>query len=390
MMTLLVSLILPLLALWLWWPVTFPGKQQRRWHISATLALALVGLGFATLWRMDVFEYAVEAWIQLAFGWVLVMFILLLAFLLLRMLGWLLSRLAPRTSALAGLWHGKRLNQSASVLIVVLATLGIYNGLKPPQLHERTLVVPHLPAELDGLRMAVLADMHISPVKRSWRTRHIVETVMSAKPDLIVLPGDMVDGEVADTATFVAPLAGLAAPHGVWVAPGNHEYYHGYHAWMAHFRGMGLGVLENQTVRLAINGRTLAVSGVGDLAALRRSSYMRGGLAPDLPAVIAAAKGSDTHILLAHQPKQARDAAATGAFDLQISGHTHGGHMLGFDRWVVAPANHGYVRGEYKVRDMTLFVSGGAGQWDGFTARLGVPSRIEVLVLRRAAEASVH
>lgn len=383
-MTLLVSLILPLLALWLWWPVTSLSKRQRRWHIGITLALALVGLSFATLWRMDVFEYAIEAWIQLVFGWVLAMFIILLAFLVLRTLGWLASRFAPRTS----LWHGKRVNQSASVLIVVLATLGIWNGLKPPQVRERELVVPQLPVELDGVRVAVLADLHVSPVKRTWRTQRIVDAVMATKPDIIVLPGDMVDGEVTDTAAFVEPLTKLAAPHGVWVAPGNHEYYHGYKQWMAHFRGMGLGVLENQTARLSINGRTLAVSGVGDLAALRPSSYMRGGLAPDLSAVIAAAKGSDAHILLAHQPKQARDAAATGAFNLQISGHTHGGHMLGFDRWVVAPANHGYVRGEYTVKDMKLFVSSGAGQWDGFTARLGVPSSIDVLVLKRDAAGS--
>ena len=381
-MTLLVSLILPLLGLWLWWPVKNLSRRQRRWHVGVTLALALIGLGFAALWRMNVFDYAVEAWIQLVFGWVLAMFIILLAFLLVRELGWLLSRLAPRTSALATAWHGPRTNQVASVVIVLLATAGIWNGLKPPQVRERELVVPNLPQQMDGLRMAVLADLHVSPVKRTWRTQRIVDAVMAARPDLIVLPGDMVDGEIEDTAAFVAPLAQLAAPHGVWLSPGNHEYYHGYKRWMAHFRSLGLGVLENQTALLSINGSRLAVSGVGDLAALRPSAYMRGGLAPDLPAVIASGRGGDVHILLAHQPKQAREAAATGAFDLQVSGHTHGGHMWGFDRWVVAPANHGYVRGEYTLRDMRLFVSSGAGQWDGFTARLGVPSSIDVLVLR--------
>ncbi|MCA7022434.1 MULTISPECIES: metallophosphoesterase [Stenotrophomonas] len=381
-MTLIVSLLLPLLALWLWWPVQFSGRRQRRWHLGASVALAVAGVGLAALWRMDVLAYAAEAWIQLVFGWVLAMFVMLLVWLALRELGWLLSRLAPRTSALATVWHGARANQAAAALIVLLATLGIVNGLKPPRVHERALVVPGLPQELDGLRMAVIADLHASPVKRTWRTRRVVDAVMATHPDLIVLPGDMVDGEVEDTAAFVAPLAELAAPHGVWVAPGNHEYYHGYRRWMAHFRGMGLGVLENQTARLDIGGRTLAVSGVGDLAALRPSAYTRGGLAPDLPAVIAAGKGSDAHILLAHQPKQARAAAATGAFDLQVSGHTHGGHMLGFDRWVVAPANHGYVRGDYRVGAMSLFVSSGAGQWDGFSVRLGVPSSIDVLVLK--------
>ena len=385
-MTLFVSLILPLLAIWLWWPVAPLSKRQRRWRIGITVGLALVGLGFATLWRLDVFSYSVEAWIQLVFGWVLVMFVLLLAFLLLREAGWLLSRLLPRGSRIAMLWHGTGFNQGAATVIVLLATLGIYNGLKPPQVHERDLVVPHLPKEMDGLRMAVLADLHISPVKRTWRTQRIVDATLAVKPDLIVLPGDMADGGLEDSGRFAEPLAQLKAPFGVWLAPGNHEYYYDYAAWMSHFRQMGLGVLENQTATLSINGRTLAMSGIGDLAALKQTPYMHGGLPPDMPAVVNGGKGSDVHILLAHQPKQARAAAATGAIDLQVSGHTHGGHMLGFDRWVVAPFNHGYVRGEYRVRDMTLFVSSGVGQWDGFTARLGVRSSIDVLVLRSPAK----
>ncbi len=382
MMTLLVSLILPLLALWLWLPVNALSRRQRRWRISLTMGLAFVGLGFATLWRLDWLEYEVVAWVQLVFGWVLVMFVLLLAFLLLRTLGWLASRLLARTSTLATVWHGARLNDVAAVAIVLLASWGIANGLRPPKVQERDLVVPNLPAELDGVRVAVLADLHISPVKRTWRTQRIVDEVLAAKPDLIVLPGDMADGGLEASGRFAAPLAQLKAPYGVWLAPGNHEYYYDYTAWMTHFRRMGLGVLENQTAKLSIHGRTLAISGIGDLAALKPRPYVRGGMAPDLSKVIAGAQGSDAHILLAHQPKQARNASRSGAVDLQISGHTHGGHLLGFDRLVVAPFNDGYVRGEYKVRDMTLFVSAGAGQWDGFTARLGVSSSIDVLVLR--------
>ncbi len=389
-MTLLVSLLLPLMALWLWWPVTPLTRRQRRWHIGLTVAVAMLALSLAVIWRMDLLEYGIVAWLQLGFGWLLVMFMLLLMFLLLREGGWLLARVSGKRQHAAAFWHGARPSQVAVAVIAVAGTLAIYNGLKPPRVQERELEVAGLPAELDGLRVAVLSDIHASPVKGAWRTQRIVADVMAARPDMIVLPGDMVDGELAVTGPAVAALARLRAPHGVWVAPGNHEYYHGYAQWMAHFRQMGLGVLENQTARLEINGRTLAVSGVGDLAALRKSAYMRGGLAPDLPAVIEQAKGSDFHLLLAHQPKQTHAAAASGAVDLQLSGHTHGGHMIGFDRLVVAPFNHGFVRGEYRVGDMKLFVSSGAGQWAGFTARLGVPATIEVLVLRSPGAAGAE
>lgn len=384
LLILLPLLLSLLLGIWLWWPVARPGRQ-RRWCVGLVFAVGLLLQLMTWLWRRHVFGDVASAWIQLLSGWLMVALMLALAFVLLRDLLWLPARLSRRAAALCAFLHGMHLNRIAMVLVAALATLGAYNGLKPPTVHERDIALSSLPPELDGLRVAVLADLHASPVKGAWRTRRIVDAVLAAKPDLIVLPGDMVDGSVAGNAANVAALAGLRAPHGVWVAPGNHEYYSNYGAWMAHFRQMGLGVLENETARLAIHGRTLAVSGVGDPAFHRNPEFVQGGgIAPDIPGVVRQAQGSDFHLLLAHQPKLAREAAATGAVDLQVSGHTHGGHIVGMDRWLVAPFNDGFVRGDYRVQGMTLFVSAGVGQWDGFNARLGVPSSIDVLVLRRA------
>ena len=86
--------------------------------------------------------------------------------------------------------------------------------------------------------------------------------------------------------------------------------------------------------------------------------------------------------MLAHQPVGARENAAHG-IDLQISGHTHGGQMLGFDQ-IVAARNDGFVRGLYDVDAMRLFVGPGVGLWAGFPVRLGVPAEISRLVLRTA------
>ena len=380
-----IPLISLLLAFWLWWLVDGLSRGSRRWHVGLSLLFGLLLPAQGVIWRMHVLDDAGTAWLQLLFGWMLLSLLLVLLLVLLRDVLWLPARLL-RAQALRGWLHGSGLNHGLVAVALALSTLGVFNGLKPPQVHERELVLQGLPAELDGLRVAVLADIHASGVKGAWRTRRIVDDVLAAKPDLIVLPGDMVDGQVASNAVNVDALAELHAPHGVWLAPGNHEYYSNYGAWMAHFRQLGLGVLENQTVKLPINGRVLAVSGIGDLAYYQRGDLVHGGIAPDLPSVVRQATGSDFHILLAHQPKQARASAASGAVNLQLSGHTHGGHILGMDRWVVAPGNDGYVRGDYALGSMTLFVSAGAGQWDGFSARLGVPSSIDILVLRRARE----
>ena len=176
----------------------------------------------------------------------------------------------------------------------------------------------------------------------------------------------------------------------MWSAPGNHEYYSGYDAWARVFNRLNLNYLANEARVLDVRGHKLAISGVGDPAYGRLSEQNSDpstpeGVPPDVQTVAqqARAGGAQVHILLGHQPKMARSYAPHG-IDLQIAGHTHGGHIKGMDRWIVAPANDGFVSGLYDVGPMRLFVSNGAGLWPGFAVRLGVPSSIDILVLRSA------
>jgi len=85
-------------------------------------------------------------------------------------------------------------------------------------------------------------------------------------------------------------------------------------------------------------------------------------------------------LLLDHQPKAARQSAARGVA-LQLSGHTHGGMILGFDR-IFALANGGFVSGRYDVDGMTLYVSNGTGLWPGFALRLGRWAEMTRITLR--------
>jgi predicted MPP superfamily phosphohydrolase len=267
--------------------------------------------------------------------------------------------------------------------MLVCSGYAALQGLRVPEVHEQAIHLLQLPPELDGLRIAVIADLHGSAVNNATYVRKVVDRVNAAKPDLIVLPGDLVDGDAATQATHIAPLADLRAPHGIWAAPGNHEYYSGYAAWAKVFAQSGLRYLANQAETLEVRGQRLTISGVGDPAYAQH--HNTGGVPPDIARVAqqARAQHGQFHILLGHQPKMARHYADQHSVDLQIAGHTHGGHILGFDQWVVAPANNGFVRGIYPVSDMTLFVSSGAGLWAGFTLRLGIPASIDLLVLRR-------
>lgn len=389
----LAALVIPLLAVWLWWPVRGLSRRSRVLAIVLTAVLGCTPALLLKLLQAGAMDYTTLAYLQVPGGWLLGALVLIVGFILVRdtarLLAWLVQRLGGRSGA--RLLHGHRLTSTAVALALCTAGFGTAQGLAPPTVREQVIHLPQLPAALDGLRVAVLADLHASPINHTAYIQSVVERTHAARPDLIVLPGDLIDGNVATSAAFAAPLAQLQAPHGVWAAPGNHEYYSGYDAWMAEFRRLGLGLLANQTQVLDINGARLALSGVGDPVYGRTSHNntdprVPEGVPPDVPAVARQARAAqaDFHLLLAHQPRLARDNAAQGV-DLQISGHTHGGLIRGIDRWLVAPANDGFVRGLYEVDDMRLFVSAGAGLWAGFAVRLGVQPSIDLLVLRRGA-----
>ncbi len=386
--------IVLLFSVWLWAPVQGLPVWQRALAAALTALAGCAPVLLLQALQGGQMDYATIARLQVPAGWALATLGLALPLVALRDVLWAGARLAGAPGAAAWL-HGAVATPLALLAAALVAAAGVWLALQPPRVHEQPVELARLPAGLEGLRVAVLADIHATPVNDTRFVQTLVERTLAARPDLIVLAGDLVDGDVATTGPHIAPLAGLQAPLGVWVAPGNHEYYSGYDAWMRHFRSLGLQVLENRSQLLEVKGARLALSGVGDPAyaqvARRGSDPLRPqGIAPDVAAVAAQARAAraDFHLLLAHQPRLAHDNAAHGV-DLQISGHTHGGQILGLDRWLIARFNNGFVRGLYPVDGMRLFVSNGAGLWAGFAVRLGVPPRIDILELRRPASSAL-
>ena len=260
-----------------------------------------------------------------------------------------------------------------AVLAVLFASIGIISGFTPPEVRRVELTFSGLPAELDGFSIAVLADVHIDSCSLPDRLLELVRRTNAASPDLVVLPGDMVDGRVDELSGKLLPIAGLQADYGVFASPGNHEYYSGFRSWGDFFDANGVKMLINRHVVLK-NGIVLA--GVADPNCRRFGFEM-----PDFRRTLAGIPERSFVIILSHQPKLASAAFAAGA-DLVISGHTHGGMMPGFDR-LIALFNSGFVSGEYNIGGKRLFVSNGAGIWSGFPVRLGRPAEIPLLVLRR-------
>lgn len=262
-----------------------------------------------------------------------------------------------------------------SGLVLGPAAVGVFESVKVPDVHAVEARLANLPQALDGFRLVQVSDMHVSPLLRSDWARGVVERVNELRPDAVVFTGDMVDGLPAHRADSVRWLAKLKARYGVYGCAGNHEYYNGFAEWMQVFSDLGIRMLLNEHAVIGANGTELVLAGITDVAAERFSLPL-----PNLGAALDGAPDKAVRILMDHRPGNAV-SNSQHKVDLQLSGHTHGGHMPGLNE-VVCLFNHGFLRGWYSVNGMPLYVSTGAGLWNGFPVRLGVPSEIALFTLR--------
>lgn len=264
------------------------------------------------------------------------------------------------------------------LISLLLAALGTHAALRVPPVTPVEIVVPGLPAAWDGLTVAQLSDVHASKTFPENWLAGVVDVVNAARPDLIVITGDLFDGTPRQRFDDLRPLRRLRAPLGVYACPGNHEYYSGLTAWRPRFSSLGILLLENDHVLLRRNGAELILAGLSDDVA-ERFGLPR----PDIRQALGSTEASLPLILMAHRPhlvEQLKQLSRPGAA-LQLSGHTHGGQVFGLDL-LVRRVNKGYLRGLYEIGPVRLYTSTGTALWSGFPLRLGVPSEIPLITLR--------
>jgi predicted MPP superfamily phosphohydrolase len=270
------------------------------------------------------------------------------------------------------------LRYGAGLVGLLLAGIGVHQAARVPPVKDITVAISNLPAQFEGYKLLQLTDMHISRLFNEPWTRAVVSQSNALDVNLIVITGDLIDGPIDARTGDVEPLRDLRAPDGVYVIPGNHEYFFDNEAWMQYFVSLGMKRLTNSHALIERDGAQLVLAGVTDLSA------PRAGLpGPDLKQALAGAPSTAPIILLDHQPRNARRAASRGV-RLQLSGHTHGGMIRVLDR-IIAGANEGFVSGFYDVDGMQLYVNNGTALWPGFAMRLGVPSELTRITLRRTS-----
>ncbi|TDC65858.1 metallophosphoesterase, partial [Streptomyces hainanensis] len=232
-----------------------------------------------------------------------------------------------------------------------------------------SVMLPRLPRAADRYRIAVVSDIHLGPLLGRAHCQRVVDTINRTRPDLVTVVGDLVDAEVDDLRSAVAPLAGIEAADGVYYVTGNHEYYVDTAAWVDHVRELGLRPLANARDELA----HFDLAGVNDVAG-EGSDF--GG--PDFEAALGDRDPDRVSVLMAHQPVQIHDAVDHGV-DLQLSGHTHGGQMWPLN-YVAAAANP-TLAGLDRYGDTQLYVTRGAGAF-GPPVRIGADPDVTLLELR--------
>jgi predicted MPP superfamily phosphohydrolase len=257
----------------------------------------------------------------------------------------------------------------ALALTVFVTSAGLVIARRRPHVVDIDIPVTGLPKALHGFSIAQISDVHVGPTIRRGFVEGIVALVNGLQADLIAVTGDLVDGSVQQLSLHTAPLAELAAKHGVYFVTGNHEYYSGERAWTAEISRLGLRVLKNEHVVLNHNGASLVLAGVTDLSAHHFDAAQR---SDPLAALRGSPADAGAKILLAHQPNSAAGAAGAG-FDVQISGHTHGGQFWPWNFFVrfFQP----FTGGLYRLKNLWVYVSRGTGYW-GPPNRFGVPSEI--------------
>lgn len=240
-----------------------------------------------------------------------------------------------------------------------------------------TIPVRNLPADLEGFHIVQLSDIHLGPTIKGDYLQGIVERSNELNPDMVAITGDLVDGLTNQLQKDVAPLTQLRSRHGSFFVTGNHEYYWDARTWSALLKTLGIKVLLNENRIIQHGSARLMVAGVTDYAG---DKYVSDHLSDPRQARHHAER-ADASVLLAHQPRSAFAGEAAG-YDLQLSGHVHGGQFFPWNLFInlVQPFSNGL----HKLNGrMWLYVSAGTGYW-GPPQRLGVPPEITSIKLRRA------
>jgi uncharacterized protein len=276
--------------------------------------------------------------------------------------------------AFAGTQEQLSISAITTILLALIITIiGYVNARRLAKVVRIDIPLTDLPNLLHGFTIVQISDLHVGPTIKANYVSAIVDRVNSLKPDLIAITGDVVDGSVQQLSNHTAPLERLSARHGTFIVTGNHEYYSGAIEWVKEFERLGLRTMMNEHSVIDHEGAQLLIAGVTDYTAHLFDLEQRS----DPHAALEGSPEGIHKVLLAHQPRTATEAASAG-FDLQLSGHTHGGQFWPWNLFV--GLQQPFTSGLHRLGKLWIYTSRGTGYW-GPPKRFGAPSEITLIRL---------
>jgi uncharacterized protein len=246
-----------------------------------------------------------------------------------------------------------------------------------------SLVLRRLAPEFDGYRVVQIGDLHFDEWSEPGRLDGIVERINEADPDLIAITGDFASysARELDAGRLAGALGRLRARDARLAIVGNHDYLTGVGLVRRCLREAGLTELANDVCTVRRGDAALHVAGIDDV--------MEGRSRLDL--VLSRLPEEGAAILLAHEPDFADVSSTTRRFDLQLSGHSHGGQVRIplLTRLALPPLSQRYTSGLYRVGDMLQYTNRGIG-FVNLRLRFRCRPEITVLTLRSAGNAETR
>lgn len=259
---------------------------------------------------------------------------------------------------------------SITLIISSLLIVGGFINAVIPVIKEYNITINKPAAEVNSLRVAAVSDIHLGSIIRKRSIKKLSNMLKEVKPDIILLLGDIVDGEIGPVlrGDMLKYFTSPGCTNGLFAITGNHEFIGGARRTIPYIESKGIKILKDEMVTLR--------GGIQIIGRIDRDSFrFYGKERSSLDDLMKMADTSKPVILLDHQPFNLDEAVNCGV-DLQLSGHTHNGQMwpLNYITSMIYELSHGYL----KKGNSQFIVSSGYGLW-GPRVRSG--SRSEVLLI---------
>jgi uncharacterized protein len=243
------------------------------------------------------------------------------------------------------------------------------------EVKQVSLNLPHLDRAFENYKIVQVTDVHADEWMNHDRLAQIVQRVNHQNPDLVALTGDYISRRAERYAPILEELNQLQAPDGAFAVLGNHDQWTNPQLVRQILQRSGVAVLRNQVQPIQRGDASLNIAGVGDV--LTHDD--------DLNQVLRQMPETGMGVMLAHEPDFADATAATERFDLQLSGHSHGGQIkIPFvKKRALPPLSKKYPIGLYQIGDLQEYTSRGVGVAHGLRFRFNCRPEITVFTLHQ-------